>query len=79
MAQLTFGNIATNMSELQRFGYGSYYSDSSPVVTGLTPTVVTARDPVTGTPLCVPIGRRGTRQRKASAALNAQLRADIPA
>lgn len=51
MAQLTFGNIATNMSELQRFGYGSYYSDSSPVVTGLTPTVVTARDPVTGTTL----------------------------
>ena len=51
MAQLTFGNIATNMSELQRFGYGSYFSDSSPVVTGLTPTTATARDPVTGTTL----------------------------
>jgi len=46
-------------------------------VFGLEADVV--RDPVTGTPLCVPIGRRGTRQRKASAALNAQLRADIPA
>ncbi|MBN8637512.1 MAG: ABC transporter ATP-binding protein [Anaerolineae bacterium] len=46
-------------------------------VFGLEADVV--RDPVTGTPLCVPIGRRGTRQRKASAALNAQLRADVPA
>jgi hypothetical protein len=51
MSQLIFGNIAANMTDLARFGYGAYFSSEDPVLTGLTGTTVSARDAVTGSTL----------------------------
>jgi len=49
MTRLVFGSLAADMTDLQRFGFASYFSGLSPVVTSLSTTLVTARDPGTGT------------------------------
>ncbi|HPA88703.1 MAG TPA: hypothetical protein PLN35_03000 [Quisquiliibacterium sp.] len=51
MTQLVFGNIAANMTDLARFGYGTYFSNEDPVLTGISGTSVSARDAVTGSTL----------------------------
>ena len=49
MTRLVFGSLAADMTDLQRFGFASYFSGLSPVITSLSTTLVTARDPGTGT------------------------------
>ena len=51
MTQLVFGGTAADMTDLQRFGFSSHFSSLAPVITGLSTTLVTARDPGTGTTL----------------------------
>ncbi len=51
MTQLNFGNIKADMTDLDRFGFGAYFSAEDPELTSLTGTSVSARDPITGSTL----------------------------
>ncbi len=63
VAQGTPDQVITSENILQVFGL-----DADVIV-----------DPVTGTPLCVPIGRRGGRNKKAAASINGKVKTVIPA
>lgn len=63
VAQGTPDQVITSENILQVFGL-----DADVIV-----------DPVTGTPLCVPIGRRGGRNKKAASSINGKVKTVIPA
>ena len=47
MSLIQFGNVPANMLDLERFGFGTWFSNQEPDVLGMTATSVTAYDPGT--------------------------------